>query len=192
MSWRGHVTDLVECVATLQGSVLIKSVWYYIQYFLVLPWWSGVQTDHPDPTLFPSSSIPFCQHRHISEIATLITLLSYICTSDGSSVQSTDTNKMSEGILPDGPNLPFQDWCRAHSLNPSSFRLLRKFSSAFSTQLTNHLPLVTSKCHLLRSVPQAELILALSCAKSISLVQKIIQSRVCITPYSSLDHIYYC
>lgn len=158
------MASLVECVATLQGSDLIKSVWYYIQYFLVLPWWSGVQTDHPDPTLFPSSPVPFCQHRHISEIATLITLLSYICTSDGSSVQSTDTNKMSKGILPDGPNLPCQDWCRAPTLNPSSFCLLRKFSSAFSAQLTNHLPLVTSKWHLLRSVPQEELILALSCA----------------------------
>ena len=46
-------------------------------------------------------------------------------------------------------------------------------SSTFSIKLTNHLPFVTSKCHLLNLVPPGKLILTLPCFRSILFVHSV-------------------
>ena len=57
------------------------------------------------------------------------------------------------------------------TLITSSLYLLGKLTSSFSVKLTNHLPFVTSKCHLLNLVPTGKLILTLPCLFVPSVVQ---------------------
>ena len=73
-----------------------------------------------------------------------------------------------------------QGRCHAPTLITSSFHLLGKLTSSFSIKLTNHLPFVTSKCHLLNLVPMGKSIPTLPCFRSILFVHSFVQLFSCI------------